>query len=127
MTLRRLWAALALVALTTACGSPSQTSDTPRDPQLVEVGADLYAANCAQCHGHDLRGTEEGPSFLSEVYEPGHHADGAFLLAVTRGVQPHHWQFGPMPPVEGLTTEDIEAIVALVRNRQQAEGFESYP
>jgi hypothetical protein len=33
----------------------------------------------------------------------------------------------PMPAVEGLNTEDVEAIVAFVRDKQQAEGFEPYP
>jgi mono/diheme cytochrome c family protein len=112
--------------LTAACGS-SAPEVGALDPQLVTTGGDLYAANCAQCHGEDLRGTDQGPSLLSQVYEPGHHADGAFLLAVQRGVQPHHWNFGPMPAVEGLNAEDVEAIVAFVRDWQQAEGFEPYP
>lgn len=127
MTLRRLLIALALVMVVAACGSSEQTDTTAFDSQLVATGADLYAANCAQCHGTDLRGTDQGPSFLSEVYEPGHHGDGAFLVAVMGGVAPHHWDFGPMPPVEGLTEEDVEAIVAFVRERQGAEGFEPYP
>jgi hypothetical protein len=32
-----------------------------------------------------------------------------------------------MPPVEGLTVQDVEAIVAFVRQTQQTEGFEPYP
>ncbi len=116
-----------MVVLVAACGSTEQASTTESDPELVETGADLYAANCAQCHGTDLRGTDQGPSFLSRVYEPGHHGDGAFLVAVRAGVAPHHWDFGPMPPVQGLTEEDVEAIVAFVRDRQATEGFEAYP
>lgn len=98
-----------------------------QDPELVAVGAGLYATACASCHGDDLRGTDRGPSHLSEVYEPNHHADGAFLLAVRRGVAPHHWSFGPMPPIEGLTDDDVDAIVAYVRDTQGREGFEPYP
>lgn len=127
MTRRRLFLVLTLLATVVACGSSEPAEITPADPELVEAGADLYAANCAECHGTDLRGTDQGPSFLSEVYEPGHHGDGAFLVAVLGGVRPHHWDFGAMPPVEGLTEEDVEAIVALVRERQRTEGFESYP
>lgn len=125
MNARPLLLALTLV-LVTACGS-SGLEVGASDPELVATGADLYAANCAQCHGAALRGTDQGPSFLSEVYEPGHHSDGAFLVAVMAGVAPHHWDFGPMPPVEGLTEPDVEAIVAFVRERQQSEGFEPYP
>ena len=111
-----------------ACGGGSSEADIPtQDPELVAAGADLYAANCAECHGTDLRGTDKGPSHLSEVYEPNHHADGAFLFAVQAGSRAHHWSFGDMPPVEGLSTEDVEAIVAFVREQQRIEGFEPYP
>lgn len=127
MTLRGLLVPLALVMSVAACGSSEQSDTTAFDAGLVATGADLYAANCAQCHGTDLRGTDQGPSFLSDVYEPGHHGDGAFLVAVLGGVRPHHWDFGPMPPVEGLTEEDVEAIVAFVRERQRNEGFENLP
>ena len=87
----------------------------------------LLQANCAECHGADLRGTDKGPSHLSEVYVPGHHGDGAFQLAVRVGSRQHHWNFGPMPPVEGLSDSDIAAIVAFVREQQRVEGFEPYP
>ncbi len=123
----RVGVAAAILLLATACVVGSDTDIEPQDPELVAAGADLYAANCSECHGEDLRGTDKGPSHLSILYEPGHHADGAFLFAVTRGVQPHHWSYGAMPPIEGLTTEDVEAIVAYVREQQRLEGFEPYP
>ena len=119
----------AFVALA-GCAGPGTggTAELPvPDAGLVAAGADLYAASCASCHGVDLRGTERGPSHLSEVYEANHHADGAFLLAVRRGVVPHHWSFGPMPVIEGLSDADVEAIVAFVRDSQGREGFEPYP
>ncbi|HVR76887.1 MAG TPA: cytochrome c [Acidimicrobiia bacterium] len=120
--------ALAVALLVIACGeTTSDTGIPPQDPQLVEAGARLYAANCAECHGADLRGTDKGPSHLSIVYEPSHHPDEAFQLAVLRGSPAHHWDFGPMPPVPGLSPEEVEAIIAFVRERQRVEGFESYP
>ncbi len=125
--------ALSLVVMLlviSACGGQSagiEAEIDPQDPELVATGAELYAANCAECHGDDLRGTDRGPSHLSEVYEPGHHADGAFLVAVLAGTPQHHWDFGPMPPVEGLSEADVEAIVAFVREQQRLEGFEPYP
>jgi mono/diheme cytochrome c family protein len=115
-----------LIALS-GCVAGSGGTIQPQNQTLVEAGADLYAANCAECHGDDLRGTDKGPSHLSQVYEPRHHGDGAFLAAVTRGVQAHHWNFGNMPPIEELTPEDVEAIVAFVRENQRLEGFEPYP
>ena len=120
--------ALAAVLLAGCAGSDGPDSGNPApDGQLTAQGEDLYQANCARCHGTDLRGTEEGPSMLSEVYVPGHHADAAFLIAVQRGSPQHHWRFGDMPPVEGLTADDVAAIVAFVRETQRSQGFEAYP
>lgn len=123
-------ALIAALMLLSACAGPGigGTAElSVPDAELVAAGAGLYATSCASCHGVDLRGTERGPSHLSEVYEPNHHADGAFLLAVRRGVAPHHWSFGPMPAIEGLSDADVEAIVAFVRDTQGREGFEPYP
>jgi len=103
------------------------TGIPPQDPAFVAAGEALYQANCASCHGVDLRGTSTGPSHLSIVYEPNHHGDVAFVLAAKNGVQAHHWQFGNMEPVPGLSDEDLEAIVAYVRSIQREEGFEPYP
>jgi mono/diheme cytochrome c family protein len=116
--------AVAVLTLAACGGTDSGAAIPPQPSELVERGQALYAENCAQCHGEDLRGTDRGPSFLSPIYEPGHHGDGAFLLAAQSGVRAHHWQFGDMPPVEGLTQTDIEAIIAHVRQIQRTEGFE---
>ena len=121
-----------LALLIAACGSSGSGDDLaaeipPQDPDLVETGKELYAQNCAACHGADLRGTDQGPSHLSVVYEPGHHGDGAFELAIAIGSRQHHWDFGPMPPVEGLSDGQVEAIIAYVREQQRLEGFEPYP
>lgn len=117
-----------------ACGSDDQPASrdaapdiSSQSPGLIGDGEALYQANCAECHGSDLRGTDKGPSHLSVVYEPNHHGDAAFFLAVQRGSIAHHWDFGDMPPVEGLTEEDVTAIVAYVREQQQISGFEPYP
>lgn len=130
MSHHALRALLASLLVAAACGGTGPGTDPviePQDRALVGLGNDLYQANCASCHGTDLRGTDLGPSHLSVVYEPNHHSDQAFLLAVQRGSPPHHWSFGPMPPVPGLTPVDISAIVAFVRERQRLEGFEPYP
>ncbi len=44
-------------------------------------------------------------------------------MAARSGVRPHHWNFGPMPPVSGLTDQQVAAIVAYVRSQQQAAGI----
>ncbi|MEX1281129.1 MAG: cytochrome c [Acidimicrobiia bacterium] len=128
---RSLGVAVLLVLALTACGgsagNDAGTGIEPQDPELVALGEELYQANCASCHGVDLRGTDQGPSQLSVVYEPGHHGDAAYYLAVRNGVVQHHWPFGDMPPVEGLADPEIEAIVAFIRETQRVNGFEPYP
>lgn len=87
-------------------------------------GKALFEANCAKCHGQDLQGTREGPALAHAIYRPGHHADLSFHLAVKNGVRAHHWNFGDMAPLEGVTPEDVGHIVAYVRRRQREAGIE---
>jgi mono/diheme cytochrome c family protein len=108
-------------------GPDAGTGIAVQDPALVATGEPLYQTNCAECHGSDLRGTDTGPSHLSVVYQPSHHADLAFMLAARNGVQQHHWPFGDMLPVPTLSDADLEAIVAYVRENQRISGFEPYP
>jgi mono/diheme cytochrome c family protein len=114
--------AVALPLALSGCGgageSPAPSSFTGAS------GAELYAQACASCHGADLYGTDQGPPFIDALYRPGHHADAAFLLAARRGVRAHHWDFGDMPLVEGLSDEQLAAIVGYVRERQRTEGIE---
>ncbi len=126
--------ALIVVLVVAVVGFGGNSSETDagtgipvQDPDLVAAGAPVYQASCAVCHGTDLRGTDIGPSHLSVVYEPNHHGGTAFVLAAQNGVSAHHWSFGDMPPVPGLTDEDLEAIVAYVRENQRINGFEPYP
>jgi mono/diheme cytochrome c family protein len=97
------------------------------DSQLVADGQELYEQTCAMCHGGDLKGTETGPPFLSPIYAPNHHPDEAFYAAVANGVQPHHWEFGPMPAQPSVSPEDVAAIVAYIRAKQQEAGITEDP
>src|SRR5690606_30867472 len=81
-------------------------------------GEERYEESCAACHGADLRGTGRGPAHLSVVYEPDLHSDDAFRSAVRSGARAHHWDFGDMPPVPGLDDDEIDAIIAYVREVQ---------
>ncbi len=102
--------------------NPPTASD--QSANVISRGTEVYATSCASCHGVDLRGTDKGPSHLSIVYEPGHHGDQSFRSAIANGVAQHHWDFGDMEPVPGLTDEDVEAVIAFVRAEQQRQGFE---
>lgn len=88
------------------------------------AGEALFDQNCASCHGGNAAGRDgSGPPLVHKIYEPGHHADGAFLLATLRGVRAHHWTFGDMPPVETVSEADVTKIVAYVRALQRANGI----
>ena len=64
---------------------------------------------------------------IDPIYEPGHHADFSFHLAVNQGSSQHHWQFGDMNPVPGLSPEEVDKIVCYVREVQYANGIFSDP
>jgi mono/diheme cytochrome c family protein len=124
---RRGVLALALVlASLGGCGDDGTLAAT-RAPLADHPGAEAYAAHCASCHGTDLRGTEDGPSHLSWVYEPNHHPDRAFEMAIRLGVRAHHWSFGDMLPVEDIADDEIPLVISYVRAVQDREGFEPYP
>ncbi|WP_245995267.1 c-type cytochrome [Inmirania thermothiophila] len=125
----RTWrAVLVLAGLVVLAGCGRQADDRPllpprgfvADPAKGEVA---YRKYCAACHGEDLRGTASGPPFLSDIYRPGHHGDIAFYKAARDGVRAHHWRFGDMPPVKGVTAEEVGHIVAYVRRRQREAGI----
>mgnify|MGYP005998193611 CR=1 FL=1 len=64
-----------------------------------------------------------GPPLIHKIYEPGHHGDMSFQLAAMNGVRAHHWAFGNMPAVEGITPSDITNITTYVRAIQRANGI----
>jgi hypothetical protein len=39
------------------------------------------------------------------------------------GVQAHHWRFGNMPPVEGITRAEVATIITYIRELQRANGI----
>ena len=90
-------------------------------PAAVE-GRDLFNANCSACHGENASGTDNGPPLVHQYYRPAHHGDGAFVNAALKGVRAHHWRFGNMPPVEGITEQKVLKIVRYVRELQRANG-----
>ena len=72
------------------------------------MGKIAYDSSCAACHGVSAAGTDKGPPFVHAIYKPGHHADFAFQLAAKGGVRAHHWRFGDMKPVPGVTKRSPE-------------------
>lgn len=68
-------------------------------------------------------GTEQGPPLVHRIYEPGHHADAAFHMAVRAGVRQHHWRFGNMPPQPQVSEAELRTIIRYVREVQRANGI----
>ncbi len=88
------------------------------------IGQRIFDEACTACHGTNAVGIEgAGPPLIHVIYEPSHHADESFQRAVATGVRSHHWSFGDMPPVEGLTRGDVAMVVAYIREIQRANGI----
>jgi mono/diheme cytochrome c family protein len=87
-------------------------------------GEALFNANCAVCHGSLALGTRRGPPLVNQIYAPDHHADEAFQIAVARGVRAHHFRFGNMPAVPGVSRAQVDSITGYVRWLQRTAGIE---
>ena len=86
-------------------------------------GSVIFEKNCSSCHGKNGRGTQKGPPLIHRYYEPSHHSDRSFFLAVQNGVRAHHWQFGNMPPIKSVTMEDVEKVIPFIREIQRENGI----
>ncbi len=126
-----LSAVLVLAILGAACGGSGGGSGgdvqnlppPPPTPAEYAAGDSLFSQHCIECHGESARGTDQGPPLVHKVYEPSHHADFAFLRAVQFGVAAHHWRFGNMAPVPGVTRQQVTEIVGYVRWLQREAGI----
>jgi len=106
-------------------GKPMVSVTVPELTNEQKLGKATFDENCATCHGDHASGRDgSGPPLVHRIYEPGHHADISFRLAVRNGVRAHHWRFGNMPPVSGVSPDDIGGIVSYVRALQRANGIE---
>lgn len=103
--------------------APLKVPDSFTDQE--QLGKRAYDAVCAACHGANGQGQDGvAPPLVHVIYEPSHHGDRAFLLAAQNGVRGHHWPFGNMPPVEGITQADVMDIVAYIRRLQRENGID---
>ncbi|MEM9580022.1 MAG: cytochrome c [Pseudomonadota bacterium] len=126
--------AYSLTQFTTSTDT-AQPPATPEGSAMVQItlppiegnaaiGQQIFEAACSRCHGvNGVGNTTAGPPLIHKIYEPSHHADEAFQRAVATGVRSHHWKFGNMPPVEGLTRGDVTMIIAYIRDVQRANGI----
>lgn len=105
-------------------GKPIAQVKVPNLSTVSVQGKKLFDKNCASCHGVNATGKQEvAPPLVHIIYEPNHHGDIAFKLAVKNGVRGHHWSFGNMPPIEGVSEKEIELITRYIRELQRANGI----
>ena len=88
-------------------------------PFHLARGQLLYEKYCSSCHGLELDGTDDGPPLVHPFYKPSHHGDKSFYRAVLKGVKQHHWNFGDMEPVPGMTAGKMDRLLPYVRYYQQ--------
>lgn len=115
---------LASVIGAAACSEATTPMNLPTEtPAELQAGESAFNTFCARCHGERALGTNQGPPLVHKVYEPSHHGDAAFYRAAAQGVRAHHWQFGNMPKVDGITEEDVTQIIRYVRWLQRQAGI----
>lgn len=116
-----------LLALCVACESqadkePPLPAASAATPSEFQPGEQKFAAHCAGCHGVRAVGTSQGPPLVHKIYEPNHHADAAFQRAALNGVRAHHWDFGNMPKIDGVSPDDVDQIIKYIRWLQRQAG-----
>jgi mono/diheme cytochrome c family protein len=96
----------------------------PNLTSVAKIGEQLFNQNCAVCHGANAAGTQGmGPPLIHIIYESNHHGDASFVIAVKNGVRAHHWSFGNMPAIDGVSEDDVGLIIQYVRELQRANGI----
>ncbi|MFN8583363.1 MAG: cytochrome c [Gemmatimonadaceae bacterium] len=117
----------ALLIAVVACAKEAPSARLPHPPPptplVLARGDTVYVASCARCHGTFGLGTDSGPPLVHAIYAPSHHADAAFQLAVRQGVRAHHWTYGNMPPVAGVSDADADQVTAYLRWLQSEAGI----
>lgn len=119
-----LFAMLSMGLLTTPFQSIAASgSKAERMPFRLAIGKKRFEQSCASCHGQQVMGSDKGPPLIHKYYEPNHHGDASFFRAVSSGVKQHHWRFGDMPAVSGVSPRDTQQIINYVRWLQQQKGI----
>ena len=103
----RISAAVLLAILVAACGTGERPS--PRS------GFEIYAANCASCHGDVATG--DGAIDGTPIHGPAghtwHHPDGQ-LVDIILGRNPSHGRTVPVF-ADTLTDQEVETVLAYLK------------
>ena len=90
----------------------------------AQNGKRIYDVKCAHCHGENAVGQNKvAPPLIHKIYESNHHGDESFQRAVALVVSSHHWPFGNIPSIEGITRNDVKLIISYIRKIQNINGI----
>lgn len=118
------FATIVVITFTETTLAKDVLSAAPKDvPFTHALGMNKYKTLCSNCHGESGMGTKQGPPLMHPYYRPSHHSDLVFYRAALKGVRAHHWDFGDMPSVTGITKNDLDAIVPYIRWLQKYRGL----
>lgn len=105
-------------------GAPLVEVNVPELSAAARAGKEAFEVSCAACHGVNAAGQDGvAPPLVHIIYEPNHHSDQSFYLAVQQGARAHHWRFGNMPAIAGVNQSDVTDIIAYVRELQRANDI----
>ncbi len=101
---------LRILALALACGSLSA---------LAADGPANWEQHCAKCHGPDGKGETKmgkklGIADLSDAKVQAKFADADVIKSVKEGIKDKEGKLA-MKPIEGLTDDEIKALIPVVR------------
>ena len=103
-------------AVTIPCGALAVVLLLKTLSQKAQIGEQAFEVSCVSCHGKNAAGVGGvAPPLVHAIYEPGHHGDESFQRSAAVGVCAHHWPFGIMPAVEGVTRGNIKMVTAYIR------------
>ncbi len=92
--------------------------------QLAVAGKRVFEGHCADCHGYQALGSPRGPSLQDRVYWRDLLDKRTFHSAITDGVRAYRWTYGDMPPVEGLSFNQIETVARYIHELQQPHIYQ---
>lgn len=87
-----------------------------KDPEIVKMGASIYQAKCAMCHGPELEG-KIGPNLTDNVW-----LNGQGTLTEIAGLIRNGVPIKGMPPWQDiLTADEIYSLVGLIKQKHANE------
>jgi mono/diheme cytochrome c family protein len=126
--------ALAALGLTYSITLPTETAEAsitlkPNEPAVVSLGKQVYAQNCASCHGIALQGQANWRKRGNDGYMPApphdetghtwHHPDNYLFLMTKYGIEKMIGKTYPnnMPAYEGkLSDNEIIAVLSFIKS-----------